>query len=317
MSSIITITANPAIDVLTQIHRIAPFSKLRCGEARRDPGGGGINVARVLRRLGVPATALYTAGGLYGELLKGLVEREGIASLPIPIRGETREDFTVIETASGREFRFVLPGPDLNAEECRAILEALSDIDVSPGFVVISGSLPPGTPPALYVDLVRAAKKKGAQTVLDTSGIALEASLREGVDLAKPNLRELRELMRAPLEHEAEWLKAARALTTSGQARIVVLTLGERGALLTTQERAWRAHAPKLTPISTVGAGDSFLAAIVSSLAAGRSLDEALRYGVAAGTAALLLPGTELCRRDDVERLAHDVRLEELVAAPA
>jgi len=315
MNRIVTCTANPAIDVSTVVDRIEPFRKLRCAEARRDPGGGGINVARVVRRFEGQPTAIYPAGGPTGALLRSLMERETVDSISIPIVGETREDFTVIEKESGREFRFVLPGPALSAEECHALIEALARIAPRPAFVVASGSLPPGVPAQFYANLVRTAKAMHAQLVLDTSGPALEASLDEGVFLVKPNLREFRELMQAPMENETQMVQAARRLTAAGRAQVVALTLGEQGALLVTRDQAWRGSAPQMAPVSTVGAGDSFLGAMVFSLAMGRSLADCLRYGIAAGGAALLSPGTELCRLRDVERLLPEIVIEDLAEA--
>jgi 6-phosphofructokinase 2 len=313
MSRIVTCTANPAIDVSTVVDRVEPFRKLRCAEARRDPGGGGINVARVVRRLEGEATAIYPAGGPTGELLRRLMEREAIESIVVSIQGETREDFTVLEKESGREFRFVMPGPVLSAKEIEGLLSALSALEPCPVFVVVSGSLPAGIQAQSYSDLVGAAKAKGAQVVLDTSGPPLESALNEGVYLVKPNLREFRALMRAPLEGEREMVEAARRLIEAGRAQIVALTLGDRGALLVTRDEAWRGSTPKMTPVSTVGAGDSFLGAMVSSLAGGLGLADCLRHGIAAGAAALLSRGTDLCRKDDVDRLLSGVVVEELM----
>ena len=307
MARIVTCTVNPAIDIWTVTERIEPYRKLRCAEARRDPGGGGINVARVLARFGVHATAIYPTGGATGELLRQLVARDGIESVAIPIGGETREDFTVTEGESKREYRFVLAGPPLSADACRALTNALETAAPPPEFAILSGSVPQGVAPGFYAGLIRAVKARGARVVVDTSGPALKEALAEGVHLVKPNLRELSELMGERLETEAQRLQAARTLTRKGSTGIVALSLAEKGALLVTRDRAWRARTPSVTPVSTVGAGDSFLGALVFAVTSGRAPDEALRYGVAAGTAALLWPGTELCHRVDVERLLPEV----------
>jgi 6-phosphofructokinase 2 len=143
---IVTLTVNPAIDISTSVPHITPYHKLRCAEARRDPGGGGINVARVLGRFGAPAKAIYSAGGVTGQLLRQLVRRADIESIAVPIRGDTREDFTVSEGESGHQFRFVLPGPSMVAEECEALLEAVENCNPQPRMIVVSGSLPTGVP---------------------------------------------------------------------------------------------------------------------------------------------------------------------------
>jgi 6-phosphofructokinase 2 len=314
MNMIVTCTVNPAIDLSTEIDRVEPFRKLRCGDARRDPGGGGVNVARVLHRLGAEVTAVFTAGGATGQLLKDLVQREGFTSRPIPVSGETREDFTVVETSSGHEFRFVLPGAPLSPGEEEAIVAAVEAIP-APAFVVVSGSLPPHATPALYRNLIAVAKAKGATTVLDTSGPALAETLEAGVDIVKPNRRELSEMTGTALATEADQIEAARTLVQTRRARMVALTLAERGAVLVTRDRTLRASAPKVVPVSTVGAGDSFLAALVFALASGLSHEDALCYGVAAGTAALLSAGTGLCHKSQVERLRALVSVERLADA--
>lgn len=312
MTDIATITVNPSIDVSAAVERVTPFHKLRSATERRDPGGGGINVARVLKRLGADVTAMYPAGGALGQLLRRLVDQEGVPGLTTPVSGETREDFTVLEQASGRQYRFVLPGPRLSEQEWRACLEAFTSLDQRVRFVVASGSLPPGIPYDFYGRIVEMAKQPGRKIIIDTSGPPLKAALQAGVYLIKPSLREFKLLMGESLESQADWITACRALIASGQVEIVALTLGDQGALLVTHDRALRAQALPIKLVSVVGAGDSFLGALVWSLACGHPIETAFRYGVAAGSAALLMPGTELCRREDVEHLVNEVQLQVL-----
>ena len=309
-AAILTVTPNPSIDVSASTERITPEHKLRCGEVHRDPGGGGVNVARVLKRLGADCRALFPAGGLLGQLLQRLLGEEGVSAVALGIAEETRESFTVLERASGREYRFVLPGPELAPDEWRACLYRAASLPAA--YIVASGSLPAGVPEDFYARLARTARERGSRMVVDTSGTALAAALEEGVYLAKPNLRELRELTGAALEAEEEWRQAADELVKGGKAQVVALSLGQRGALLAAQGICLRAPALKVKIASTVGAGDSFLAATVWRLAAGGSLAEAFRYGIAGGTAALLAPGTSLASREDIERLAELVEVRTL-----
>lgn len=311
-ANIVTLTMNPAIDVSTSVERVEPTHKLRCELAHRDPGGGGINVARVLKRFGADVLAVYVAGGATGELLRKLVRREGIDDLVVAEPEETREDFTVFEKTSGRQFRFVMPGPELARETWMAALDVLANLKARPAFLVASGSLPPGVPAEFFVDVARIAKSIGAKFVLDTSGAPLKAALAERPFLIKPNLRELRELTGMSLDDEAAQLGAARHLIAEGSAEIVALTLGERGALIATAGECWRAEAPPVEAVSTVGAGDSFLGTLVWGLASGETIEASVRRAIAAGSAALLSPGTELCRPDDVMRLAQQVTMRRL-----
>lgn len=309
MSRILTVTANPAIDVSSVTDVVTVEHKLRCTEVRRDPGGGGINVARVLTRFGAPCAALYPTGGILGRLLQRLLDEEGIASITLEIREETRESFTVLERKSGREFRFVLPGPQLTEREYRALIDRVVTLPDTPSFIVASGSLPSGVPTDFYAALARIARTHGSRLAVDTSGPPLAAALAEGVYLIKPNLRELRELTGKALEHEDDWARAAQHLVQTGKAEIVALSLGHRGAILATRSMTLRAPALQVTIASTVGAGDSFLAGLIHHLAADRPLEDALRYAVASGTAALLHAGTSLATRGDTEQLAHAVEV--------
>jgi len=301
---------NPAIDLSTSVERVEPTRKLRCTALNRDPGGGGVNVARVVRRFGADVTAIYPAGGATGQLLRTLVEREGIESLAIQTLEETRQDFSVLEKESGNQYRFVLLGPSLAEQEWRACIDAVTSFTARTKFLVASGSLPPGVPEDFYGRIARLAKDMDARLVIDASGPPLEAALSEGVYLFKPSLRELQGLIRAPLEDQAAWVDASVSLVQAGRADIVALTLGERGALLATRDRVLRTQALPIKPVSTIGAGDSFVGGMVWSIASGHGLDDAFRYGSAAGSAAVLAPGTELCRREEVERLYRAVVVE-------
>ena len=309
MSAIATLTINPAIDISTSTERIAPIRKLRCSVMRRDAGGGGINVARVVRRLGSKVTAIYPVGGSTGQLLRRLVDAENVQSITVEVAEETREDFTVLEVTSGNQYRFVLPGPPLAEREWRACLNALETIDELPPFIVASGSLPPGVPDDFYARVAQFTKAHGSKLVLDTSGKPLTAALEAGVYLVKPNLREFQELANAPLADQSAWIGASRKLIESGRTEVVALTLGSNGALLVTPDAAVRASALDIQAVSAVGAGDSFVGGIVWGLATGKSLIDAFRYGVAAGSAAVLNPGTELCHAPDVTRLYERVEL--------
>lgn len=307
MTRIATLTFNPALDLFTTTERVVDTHKLRCGLAQRHPGGGGINVARVLHRLGADCVAVYPAGGPSGALLRELLDAEQVRSHCVTIAGETRESFSVHELASGRDWRFVLPGPELSPAEWQACWDAMQALATGTGWLVASGSLPPGAPADCHARLARLARERQWRLVVDASGPALAAALAAGVYLAKPSLRELRELSGRPLLAPGDWLAAARELVRDGRAEIVAVSLGAQGALLATREGAFRAEGLAVHVASTIGAGDSFTAGLLWALDAGEPVDEALRYAVAAGSAALLTPGTALCQPADVRRLRSRV----------
>ena len=307
MTDILTLTMNPALDISTATETVMDTHKLRCIGGDIHPGGGGINVARVLQRLGANCLALYPAGGLIGQQLTQLLAQEQVRGHCLAIAGDTRENFTAHELSSGRDFRFVLPGPVMTAPEWQACLDHVSALDAFPPYLVASGSLPPGVPDDFYARLARLAKARGSRVVLDTSGAALAAALDEGVYLVKPSLRELHDLTGRTLGTEAQWREAARQIIQNKQAQVVALSLGEEGALLVTANQALRARSLPVAVRSTIGAGDSFVAGLVWALNRGAELEEAFRYGMACGAAAVLSAGTALCQARDVERLHGQV----------
>jgi 6-phosphofructokinase 2 len=313
MAQIATLTMNPAVDVSTSVKKMMPFTKMRCAEAHRDPGGGGINVARVLKRFGVEVTAIHTAGGATGQLLAALVRREGVQSIVIPTSNDTREDMTIFDETTREQFRLVFPGTTLRDVEWQDCLESIARLTPPPGFIIASGSLPAGVPQDFFGRVVRASNAH-SKTVVDTSGPFLKPALEAGVYLIKPNLREFQELAGITATDERTLVEAGRRLFDRYRVAVIAISMGPDGALLVTREMAWRASGLPIAPISVSGAGDSFLGAMVWSLANNNSLEVALRYGVAGGSAALLNAGTELCRPEDVHRLAPEVIVTRLPA---
>jgi 6-phosphofructokinase 2 len=307
LAQIVTLTINPALDVSTSVRKMVPFTKMRCAQAHRDPGGGGINVARVLKRLGIEATAIYPTGGATGQLLASLLEREGVRSIVIPALHETREDITIFDETTREQFRLVFPGAALSEVEWQNCLGSIARIQPQPAFVIASGSLPAGVPHDFFGRVAQAARQVRSKAIVDTSGSFLKAALEEGVYLIKPNLGEFQDLAGITASDEATLIEAGRDLIDRGRVEVIALSLGPDGALLISRDVALRANGLPIEPVSVSGAGDSFLGAMVWSLTHNSSLDMALRYGVAGGSAALLNPGTELCRAEDVHRLACEV----------
>lgn len=303
MKPVVTLTLNPAIDGASEAGRLRPIHKIRTTNERYYPGGGGVNVARVLAELGAPALPVYLAGGATGAVLDQLLAGQGFAPRRVEIAGPTRVSHTVYERETGLEYRFVPDGPEVgpqDMERCLATLEAL-DFD----WLVASGSLPRGLEADAYAPIVALAAARGARFVLDTSGPALPATLAAGpAYLIKPSLGEFRALMGEALEDDDALAAAAARLRAELGVELVAITLGRDGALLAWEGGVVRRRAPDLPVQSATGAGDSFLGGMIHALAQGRGPVEAFDFAMAAGAAAVLTPGTELCRRGDVERLA-------------
>lgn len=303
MKTIVTMTLNPAIDKSSSVAHVTAERKLYCKPPRFEPGGGGVNVSRAIKKLGGESMLLYPAGGLTGERLQGLLDEEGLNFRPFPIEGLIRESLVILEESTGRQYRFGMPGPELQKNEWEQFLDVLSAVEPAPDYLVASGSLPPGVPADFYARVARAGKKKGAKTIIDASGEALEEALREGVYLIKPNVREFRELVGEDIKEESQIKAAAQKMVKSGRCEVLVISLGPAGALMVSEEVTEHILPPTVPIVSKVGAGDSMVAGIVLSLARGRPPRESVLFGVAAGTAAVMTPGTQLCRREDAERL--------------
>jgi 6-phosphofructokinase 2 len=303
MNAIVTLTLNPTIDVNTRVEHVIAERKLRCQAPHHEPGGGGINVSRAIHRLGGDSLAIYLEGGTVGSLLKQLLEKEGVRHRVVHIDGMTREDVNVLEEASDRQFRFGMPGPDVREQEWQACLEELFSVQPVPEYLVASGSLPPGVRDDFYARVARRAKQRGIKVLLDSSGKALRLGAEAGVYLLKPNMRELQELAGREISAESHQEDAAKRLIQKDHCQVVIVSLGAAGALLVTEDKCERLRAPTVAIRSKVGAGDSMLAGTVLALSRGMPIREAALFGVAAGSAAVQTPGTELCRREDAERL--------------
>lgn len=307
MRSIVTLTMNPAVDESTSVPYVLPDRKLRCQAPTYEPGGGGINVARAIRKLGGDALACFPEAGPAGELLKRLLDAEGVRYTPMHVTGWTRENINVLEEVSGRQFRFCMPGAALGDHEWPIFLDWVRQLRPSPDFLVASGSLPPGAPVDFYARLAAAGRQMGSRVVLDTSGAPLASAVEEGVYLLKPSLHEFQALVGEHDGDESHLASLAAMAVKRGWCEIIVLSLGAGGALWVTASERERLASPAVRVKSSVGAGDSMVGGIVLSLAQGRALGEAVRFGVAAGAAAVMNPGTELCRREDVQRLYPQV----------
>ena len=309
MTHILTITLNPALDVSASTHDVRHTSKLRCDAVERHPGGGGINVARVLHRLGVDCTALSLLGGPTGAMVALLLADEGVACDVLNFDGHTRESFTVQDLAAKQEYRFVLPGPVVTEQSWQALLDKLSDYRTAK-FAVLSGSLPPGLPQDAYAHMTMLLKSTGTKICIDSSGPPMLAALQAGVYMAKPSLREMRELTGQPLSTPQEIWQAALVWIRAGYAEVVLVSLGADGALMATADGLWRAPPVPCEVVSAVGAGDSFVAGFVWAASRGLDLQKSFQCAVASGTAAVASNGTGLCEAAEVQALVPKVQIE-------
>ena len=309
MSKIITLTFNPALDKSISIPQLVPEKKLKCSHQKVEPGGGGINVSRAMHKLGGYSEAVYLAGGYTGKQFEALLLAENIVSASLPISGDTRDNFIVFDESANLQYRFGMDGPYVEQSECSQVLSYIN-LQEEISYIIASGSLPPGVNANIFGQLAVIAKQKNAKLVVDTSGEALLHAVKEGVFLIKPNLSEFSSLYgKEKLEGE-EIGKAARSIINKGGCEVIVVSMGADGAILVTAKEEFRVKPPQVTIHSTVGAGDSMVAGIILAISNGLSYKEALFYGVAAGTAATMNAGTELCKKEDTERIFVQLKQE-------
>ncbi len=302
--NIVTITVNPALDKNTKITHLAPEIKLKCDKPTYEAGGGGINVSRVIQRMGGSSLAIFQSGGSNGQLIEKLLRKENINCYPIHTERWTRENLIVTEQNNEHQYRFGMPGPQLSEPEWMEFIEVLNTLDPKPDIIVASGSIPPGVPHDFFVQIAKVANRLNAKLVLDTSGQALAETIKhEKVFLLKPNVKELCDITGHEDLATCDPESMALQLVQEGRAEMVVISLGPNGAFMATKEGLIKVTPPTIKVKSPVGAGDSMVAGLILAYARGASPTEILNYGVACGTATAMTDGTELCRKEDVDTL--------------
>lgn len=298
---ILTVTLNPCIDKSSRVEKIKPESKLRCTEVVNEPGGGGINVSKALKRLDSSSVALFPAGGNNGNMLCSLLKEEGILFHAVDTKVETRENWIVLETSANNQYRFTFPGREVLEETVKTLVDQIRAF--SPAYVVASGSLPPGLPDYFYGLIVKNASAVGAKCIVDTSGAALQALKGKHAYMIKPNIGELCKMLNVNWLDKDDVPNAAQQAIRDGFAEIIVVSMGADGAWLISSDHRYFVAAPAVEKKSTVGAGDSMVAGITYSLQKNMSLRDAIRFGVACGSAATMNDGSQLFKKEDAENL--------------
>ena len=298
---ILTVTLNPCIDKSSKAGIIKPESKLRCTEVVNEPGGGGINVSKGLQKLETPSVALFPAGGNNGNMLCYMLKQEGIVFHAVDTKVETRENWIVLESSTNNQYRFTFPGREVLEKTIKTLVDQIRSF--APTYVVASGSLPPGLPDYFYGLIVKNATAVGAKCIVDTSGSALQALKGKHAYMIKPNIGELCKMLNVDWLDKNDIPDAAQQAIADGFAEIIVVSMGPDGAWLVNKDHRYFVAAPSVEKKSTVGAGDSMVAGITYSLQKNSTLREAIRFGVACGSAATMNEGTQLFNKADVEKL--------------
>jgi len=267
MPSVVTLTFNPCIDKSTMVDALLPDKKLRCTAFKNEAGGGGINVAKAMKKLGENVLALYLAGGYTGIVLHNLLQAENIETCVIDTGIDTRENIMIVDKATNLQYRFITPGNAINKthwQQCLTALENCKDVQ----YIVVSGSMQEGFATNIFEQIAFISKQKNAKLIVDIPAETLQQYLVKGVYLLKPNLNELSMLSGKEELHGDEIIQAARNIIYKDICEIVVVSMGAAGALLVTKNVAEQFMAPPVKRKTTVGAGDSMVAGIVTYLSA-------------------------------------------------
>lgn len=313
MRPIITVTLNPSLDEWIYIPRLKIGQLNRASDMIRYPGGKGINVSRVIKELGGRGLALAIVGGEDGRILRGLMKHLDLPHAFIEVSQATRNNYKVQTETPRRLTEINTPGPRVSQEVLRKMEQQLLQSSQQSNGVVCSGSLPQGMPPGIYRRWISKLKSRGVPVFLDTSGEALREGLAARPWAIKPNRQEAEELLGRRLDSMKARAQALRELLRKGPS-IVILSMGKEGALLASRDLdgVWMARPPDVPVDSAVGAGDSLVAGFMMGWAKKASLLEALRLGIACGSATAMTPGTELCHRADIRRLLPQVKIVRL-----
>ncbi len=308
---IYTVTLNPALDKTVQIPHMHLDGVNRITTMRTDPGGKGINVSKVIAKLGGESVALALLGGNTGKRIADVLEALGLPSLLTFVPGETRTNLKIVDPVQHTNTDINEPGLEVDGAVLEKMLASLLELLRPEDIVVLSGSLPKGAPADTYAHWICRCKAAGAKVFLDADGQRLAAGLKAAPDLIKPNREELSELVGSDLETLEDLVTAGRQLLTDGIQKAVI-SLGGQGAVFLTKERSLYAHSLSVPVGSTVGAGDSVVAALAVAEARGLSLEETVRLAMATGAANVMCSGSQAAEYETIESLLDQVTWQEI-----
>jgi 1-phosphofructokinase family hexose kinase len=310
---IITVTLNPALDKTLQVPNFTPGRRHRTVDQVTMPGGKGVNVARVIKRLGQPVIATGLAGGATGTRIVEALNDEAILNAFVRIRDESRTNTAVLDPTTGLQTEINERGPAVGPVELELFLEKVLYLAKGASMCVFAGSLPRGVDPAVYSDLIREVKRLGATTLLDTDGEPLRHAMRAEPDVVSPNELEAEELVGQEFNDVEDRAQAVSEMTRLG-AREAIMTVhdGCYAHLLDDGPVTYRVAIPEQEARSRIGSGDAFLAGYVAARYGGSAPVDCLRYGVACGAESIRHFGAGVLDPNRVDRLLADVDAERL-----
>lgn len=306
---IITVTLNPALDKTITLSGLNIGNVNRAIATRQDIGGKGINVSKVLKNFHVNSLCTgFLGGNLESVFIQDLKKRE-LDNEFIHIENETRTNIKIVDSLSNTNTDINEPGPNITEYELEAFINKFKSICNKGDIVVLSGGVSPSLPKDIYLQLTKIAKAKKALVILDADGELLKQGIKACPDIIKPNNHELQKLLNLSDDFDESIINAAKQLNSQGISKIMI-SLGEKGGLFVTKNGVYKCHGLKVPVKSTVGAGDSMVAAIVYSLLNNYSDEETLKFATSCGAASVALDGTQACTLEQVKELLIDVKCE-------
>ncbi len=298
---------NPAIDRIISVDRLAFEDRAYINSSRESAGGRGINSSCVIQSFGGDTTAVFTSGGASGKRLEELQKGCGYRILVVPIENEIRTNFTITDR-HGLTVNLNEAGPELSKAELARLEKVIRGTLDGAAWLMLCGSTPPGVPPSFYAKLIAAARQKKVKTLLHTGGDALREGIEAKPTVVTPNQQEAERLLGRTLLTRTHYLDAATRIRAVG-AESVVLSLGSRGAVGAFAEGLVEALPPRVDSVCPIGAGDALTAAYTWASTRKSSQVDALRWGVAAGTASALLAGMTFATLQQTQEIYRQVEV--------
>jgi len=308
---ITTVVLNPAVDKIYFVDNFQVGGLFRIKETITSAGGKGINVSRVIRALGEEVLSLGFKGGRTGEWLVEQLGELGAMTEFIEVEGESRTNNNIIDRINGTETEVLEVGPLITEKNIEEFISIYRKALKKTKIVVCSGGIPAGAKDDIYKILIDEAKKHDIKVILDASGEVLKRGIEAKPYLIKPNLRELGGLVNKELKEISDVLEACRYVQREG-VDLVLASLGEKGAILVSKDRAFRVHVPSIKVVNTIGSGDSMVAGVAVALSKGFDLKEVLRLGAACGVNNAQYQAIGVVNRDEVYKLIEEIRIEEI-----
>ena len=306
---ITTVCMNPSFDKTASVKALKPGDLNRLCDVRVDVGGKGVNVAVVLKRLGVPVGCVGCLGERGRESFLKMIRQEDVPFDYLPMPGEVRTNLKLVDESTRTVTEFNEPGISMNQSQLEDFLTLLKEKSEKSDYVVLSGRLPEGCEETTYQRCLKVLE--GKRCVLDCAGETLLHGIKEKPFLIKPNLPEIEAIMKKELRTLRGLRDAALFLIEYG-AQNVIISMGKYGAMLVSRQDTFFAPALMVEARSTVGAGDAMIGGVLAGLSRGESLEESFRCGVAAGAASVMTDGTQLLRQPDFEALLPKVTVQEV-----